>query len=64
MHEWQLDVSVRVVAIPRDVDSAEDVIYMLEHFTLEPLASLPVISYRDLASNNSLLASGGEIVDP
>jgi hypothetical protein len=64
MSDWKLDVSMRVVAVPRNADTPEDVIYMLEHFTLEPLASLPVITNSDLAGKNGRLASDGEFVDP
>jgi hypothetical protein len=60
---WRLEMSIRVVSIPREADSTENMIDVLHCFAPQPLKIAPITGY-DTGRENILLAAGGDTVDP
>ena len=57
---WRLEMSIRVVSIPREPDSAENMIDMLYCFAPNPLG----VTSFDIGGEKRLLAVSGEMIDP
>jgi hypothetical protein len=58
---WRLEMSIRVVSIPRETDSTEDMIDVLHCFAPNPLGCVPL---SGTGGEKALLATSGEMIDP
>jgi hypothetical protein len=60
---WRLEMSIRVVPIDGEADSAENMIDMLHCFAPHPL-KVASVANGYISGEEGLLAASGDVIDP